>query len=199
MSRTLELSKEEIRKSILELRNEQPQDLVQQKSDRIISNLMNIEEYKTAKCVMLYSGKEKEVQTEKLIRSALKTKRVILPITNTKQGILEISELKNYDLELEKAAFNILEPKREFYRPRMINLIDLFVVPGVAFDIYGNRLGYGFGYYDKLLKRTNRLITVIGLAFEFQVQDVIPNSQYDIPVHFIVTEEKIIKRKLTTK
>lgn len=198
MSRTLKLSKEEIRKSILELRNEQLQDLVLEKSDQIISNLMSMEEYKTARFVMLYSGKEKEVQTEKLIRSALKTKRVILPITNTIQGILEISELKNYDLELEKAAFDILEPKKEFYRPRMINLIDLFVVPGVTFDIYGNRLGYGLGYYDKLLNRTNRLITIIRLAFQFQVQDVIPNSQHDIPVHFIVTEEKIIKCKRHT-
>lgn len=197
MSQDLKTAKQELRKSILEFRNKQSQDLVQEKSEKIISKLLNMDEYKTARVAMLFSGKEKEVQTEKLIRSALKNRRVILPITNTKLRILEISELKDYDLELEKAAFKILEPKREFYRPININLIDVFIVPGVAFDLYGNRLGYGFGYYDKLLKNTNRLVTIIGLAFQFQVRDEIPTSQHDIPVHFIVTEEKVTMKQAT--
>ncbi|NVM53551.1 MAG: 5-formyltetrahydrofolate cyclo-ligase [Candidatus Helarchaeota archaeon] len=178
---------------MLELRNEQPEQLVLEKSKQIITKLMDLKEYKTANVVMLYSGKEKEVQTETLIRAALKEKRVILPITNVKKQILEISEIKDYDLELEKAAFNILEPKRECYRKVDIDIIDLIVVPGVCFDNNGNRLGYGFGYYDKLLSIVKRPIPFIGLAFQFQIRDRLHNSHHDIPVHFIITEEKIIK------
>ncbi len=186
-------NKQDLRKSMLELRNKQSQELIIQKSERILANLMNLEEYNSSKVILVYSGKATEVQTEKLIRHALKDKRVILPITNVEKRILEISEIKNYDLELECAVFNILEPKREYYRPINIDIIDLVVVPGVCFDYRGNRLGYGYGYYDKLLTIVNRPIPFVGLAFEFQLVENIPNSYHDVPVHIVVTEKRVIK------
>lgn len=186
-------SKQNLRKSMLELRNKQSQESILQKSERILTNMLNLEEYNSSKVILVYSGKETEVQTEKLIRHALKDKRVILPITNVKKRILEISEIKNYDLELERAVFNILEPKKEYYRRVNVDIIDLVVVPGVCFDNRGHRLGYGFGYYDKLLTIVNRPIPFIGLAFEFQLVENLPNSHHDVPVHIIVTEEKVIK------
>ncbi|MHA1267137.1 MAG: 5-formyltetrahydrofolate cyclo-ligase [Candidatus Helarchaeota archaeon] len=185
-------SKQIVRKAILELRNRQPHHQITQKSDQIQMRLLHLKEYQIAKTVMLYSGKETEVQTEKLIRHSLKQKRVILPITNSKERTLELSEIKDYDNELIKAAFNILEPKKEYYRPVDLNQIDLIVVPGVVFDYQGNRLGYGFGYYDRLLTLVRRPIPFIGLAFEFQVVHSLPNSHNDVPVHLIVTEKKII-------
>ncbi|HUX98554.1 MAG TPA: 5-formyltetrahydrofolate cyclo-ligase [Candidatus Deferrimicrobium sp.] len=192
MSTTFKNSKQNLRKSMLELRNKQPHDLMLQKSHQIIKQLMDLKEYKIAKVVMLYSGKESEVRTDQLIRTALEEKRVTLPITNKEKRILEISEIKDYDLELETATFNILEPKKEYYRRVDIDIIDLIVVPGICFDCRGHRLGYGFGYYDKLLTIVNRPIPFIGLAFQFQIHDVLPNSDTDIPVHLIVTEEQII-------
>ena len=195
MSQNAKNSKQDLRRAMLDLRNTQLREVVIQKSNQIMTNLMNLEIYKSAKVVMLYSGKENEVQTEKLIRAALKEKRVILPITNVKKKILEISEIKDYDLELEVAVFNILEPKKEYYREVAIDLIDLFVVPGVCFDQRGNRLGYGFGYYDKLLARVTRLVPFVGLAFQFQLVERLHNSQHDIPVHLVVTEERVITCK----
>lgn len=180
------------RKSMLELRNNQPYEVILEKSEKIRANLMHMNEYKTAKVIMLYSGKGNEVQTETLIRAALKEKRVVLPITNKEKHILELSEIKDYDYELEISTFNVLEPKNEFIRPINIDILDLIVVPGVSFDYKGNRLGYGFAYFDKLLAMVRRPIPFIGLAFQFQMQGTIPKSQKDIPVHFIVTEERII-------
>ena len=150
-------------------------------------------EYKSAKTVMLFSGKPKEVQTEQLIRTALKEKHVILPITNLKKRILELSEIKNYDLELEIGTFSILEPKTEYIRPVNIDIIDLIVIPGIVFDYRGNRLGYGFAYYDKLLKQVHRPIPFIGLAFQFQIRNKVPHSRYDVPMNYIITEDKIIR------
>ncbi|MFX1299174.1 MAG: 5-formyltetrahydrofolate cyclo-ligase [Promethearchaeota archaeon] len=142
--------------------------------------------------VLLYSGKGKEVKTEKLIRIALKEKRVVLPITNVKKRILELSEIKDYDLELKIGTFSILEPKEEFIRPVNIKSLDLIVVPGISFDYRGNRLGYGYAYYDKLLSEVQQPIPFIGLAFHFQIQKFIPHSRYDVPVDAVVTEERII-------
>jgi 5-formyltetrahydrofolate cyclo-ligase len=167
--------------------------MILEKSDRILANLMSMDAYKRARVVMLYSGKGNEVQTEKLIRMALKEKRIVLPITNKEKHVLEPSEIKDYDRELKIATFNVLEPQKEFIRPVEINLLDLIVIPGVVFDYAGNRLGYGFAYYDRLLAMVRRPIPLIGLAFQFQVQDKIPCSPRDIPVHYIVTEEKIIQ------
>ncbi len=178
---------------MIELRNKQPIELVSQKSDQIVKKLLNMAEYKRAKIVMLYSGKGKEVQTEKLIKIALKEKRVVLPITNVEKRILELSEIKDYDLELKIGTFNILEPKKEFIRPIEIDSLDLIVVPGVSFDYRGNRLGYGYAYYDKLLATVRRRIPFIGLAFHFQLQHRVPHSRYDIPMHFVITEKRIIK------
>jgi 5-formyltetrahydrofolate cyclo-ligase len=189
---SLKTAKQRFRKSILEVRNKQPPDRIIDKSDQIITRFMNLEEYKAAKVVMLYSGKEKEVQTEKLIRATLKEKRVILPITNKEQRILELSEIKNFD-ELEKATFNILEPKKGFIRLVAVDNLDLIVVPGVAFDYNGNRMGYGFAYYDKLLSTVKKPILFIALAFQFQVLKTIPHSRHDIRVHVIITEEQIIR------
>jgi 5-formyltetrahydrofolate cyclo-ligase len=185
--------KQALRKAVLEQRKNQPPDSIHLKSTQITSRLLETLEYKAADVVMLYSGKETEVQTEDLIRTALKDKRVILPITNAQKRILEISEIRNYDLELHKAAFNILEPKKEFYRRVNIDLVDLIVVPGVVFDFQGNRLGYGFGYYDKLLTIVNRPIPFIGLAFEFQLKGALPNSHHDVPVHMVITEDRVIR------
>ncbi len=190
---SLRESKQKIRKSILKLRDKQPADLIKQKSGEILKNLISTDFYKKAKVVLLYCGKEKEVQTKALIKIALQEKRVILPITNVKKRILEISEIKNFENELYIGAFKILEPKKEYLRPIPLNEIDLIVVPGVAFDYKGNRLGYGYAYYDKLLKQVEMQVPLIGLAFEFQLQDSIPHSQYDIPIDYIITEKQIIK------
>ena len=189
----LRAAKQRLRKSILETRNAQPLKLVEEKSEKIFNLLINMDEYKNANVIMLYSGKGMEVQTEQLIRTALKEKRVVLPITNVKKRILELSEIKDYDLELEIGTFNVLEPKPELIRPIGVGYLDLIVVPGVAFDYYGNRLGYGHAYYDKLLQSIRRPIPLIGLAFQFQVKKRIPRSRYDIPVHYLVTEMKIFE------
>lgn len=178
---------------MLDLRNSQSRETILQKSEKILTNLTNMAEYKNAKVVMLYSGKGNEVQTERLIRTTLKEKRVVLPITNKEKHILELSEITDYDHELKIATFNVLEPQKEFIRPVSVDILDMIVVPGVAFDHQGNRLGYGYAYYDKLLAMVHRPIPFIGLAFQFQVAEKIPCSLRDIPIHYIVTEEKVIQ------
>jgi len=70
--------------------------------------------------------------------------------------------------------------------------IDLIIVPGIAFDKNGNRLGYGLGFYDRFLCSLKEVATIVALAYDFQVLDEIPNDHHDVPVDTIITESKII-------
>jgi 5-formyltetrahydrofolate cyclo-ligase len=71
--------------------------------------------------------------------------------------------------------------------------MDLFVVPGVAFDDQGNRLGQGAGYYDRLLTGISERIPIVGLAFELQIVERVPTNDHDIRVDWIITEKRLIK------
>ncbi|RLF88523.1 5-formyltetrahydrofolate cyclo-ligase, partial [Thermococci archaeon] len=90
--------------------------------------------------------------------------------------------------ELRPGKFNIMEPREAI--DEEVNL-DLIVVPGVAFDESGYRLGFGKGYYDRFL-RSFRETTKLGLAYEFQVLEEVPRDEGDIPVDFIITEKRRI-------
>ena len=125
-----------------------------------------------------------------MIKEALNEKKVVVPISNKKDCSLTLSELKDWD-DLEASSYGILEPKKEKIKEISIDEIDLIIVPGVAFDKFGNRLGHGKGYYDRLLKNANT--TIIGLAFEFQTIEKIPTDEHDKPVDIIITEDRIMK------
>jgi 5-formyltetrahydrofolate cyclo-ligase len=84
----------------------------------------------------------------------------------------------------------VVVPPRSVEDVADISSVDLFIVPGVAFDRHGNRLGRGGGYYDRLL--TSVRAPVIGLAYQCQIVSGLPRSQYDIPVHTVITEKETL-------
>ena len=93
--------------------------------------------------------------------------------------------------ELRVGSYGILEPRIEKIRKTNVEDLELIIVPGIAFDKNGNRLGHGKGYYDRILGKTNA--TKIGLAFEFQIVGKIPTNENDKPVDIIITEERVIR------
>ena len=70
--------------------------------------------------------------------------------------------------------------------------IDLVIVPGVAFDIRGNRLGYGGGFYDRFLPNTRKNTTLVALAYELQVSSDVYRAEHDVPIHILITEERLL-------
>lgn len=166
---------------------------VEAKSKEIALKLMALEEYGKAKAVMFYAAKGSEVQTKELIKAALKEgRKVLLPITNTAAGELEAAEIRDYSSDLKPGAFGIMEPKRKSSVDD--EKIDAVIVPGLAFDIEGHRLGYGLGYYDKLLHRLANAAR-IGLAYGFQVLEKLPRESHDERMGIIVTESGVIRCK----
>ena len=138
---------------------------------------------------MVFGSFNSEGHTHEMIKDALRNKTVIIP--KVAHSELEPSVIIDFD-NLIPAKFGILEPI-ELMKIAYKN-IDLVLVPGIVFDKEGHRIGYGFGYYDKFLKKVPKAVKV-GLAFDFQIVDRIPAEEHDVPVDFIITEKRIIECK----
>lgn len=183
--------KQDLRKTILDKRNLLTTQEITQKSLEIKKRLFNLPEFKNANCISFYISFRNEVKTYEMIKEALKLdKRVFVPVVEEKR-VLSLSELKDFNNELEIGKFGILEPKVEYKRKVNLKQVVLVIVPGVVFDEKGNRIGYGGGYYDNLLNKIKDGL-FIGLAYEFQIVSQIPATESDVPVHKIITENRII-------
>lgn len=163
-----------------------------EKSGQIKNRLQKLEEYEQAETIAFYVSKDCEVRTDEMISDALSGgKRVLVPKVEKKNKSLALYEIKNLE-ELELGEFGVREPKEGALAAEVEN-IDLMVVPGIAFDTCGNRVGYGVGYYDKLLKKIKRGMPVMGLAYGFQIVEKVDKEEHDVAVDFIITEKEVIR------
>jgi 5-formyltetrahydrofolate cyclo-ligase len=111
-----------------------------------------------------------------------------MPQTHT----LLVSELTSFG-ELRDGFYGIKEPMEEYVRPTSSEQLDLIIVPAVAYDRRGYRIGYGGGYYDRFLSSLDKDIVTIGIAFDIQIVGEVPVQPFDIPVDMVITESGIIK------
>lgn len=183
--------KEVLRKKMLKKRSDIPKSKVLEKSNQIKNRLFKIKEFNQASAILFYISYENEVYTHNMIKDCLSSgKHVIVPVTSKENRSLILSKLKNWG-NLECGAYGILKPRKEHVKEFSLDMVDLIVIPGVAFDERGYRIGHGMGYYDDLLVNSTKAIH-IGLAFEFQLVDEIPIEYHDMKLDKIVTEERII-------
>lgn len=182
--------KEAIRRATIERRKDLSRQEIIEESARIKELLFGTEEFQEASIVMFYASFGSEVETYKMIEESLALgKKVYLPIAIKEKRTLEAALVANLS-ELKKGAYGILEPeKANIVSP---NYLDLVIVPGVAFDIKGYRLGYGAGYYDNFLIKLQKNATTIGLAFELQILESIPHEKFDVRVDKIITPARTI-------
>ena len=135
---------------------------------------------------MCYISLDTEVNTGEIIKGALKLgKRVFAPIIEG--DTLGISELRDLDEDLERGPLGILQPKKRSLHLFSPAGLDLALIPGLAFDKEGQRLGRGKGYFDRFLKELPKTVNTVGLAFDFQILESIPVSSRDIPVNFVIS------------
>lgn len=181
-----------VRKEILQKRGSLPDRELMERGERIKGHFFGLKEFKEAKTVMFYVSKGKEVPTEDLIRRSIRMgKRVLVPLTDLENERIIPCEVKDPDGELEFGAFGVKEPRKGFRRPVDPGDIDLVIVPGVAFDRRGHRLGYGKGFYDRFLAEAKKADSV-GLAYRFQVLREVPVEKHDVSVGKVVTEDGIL-------
>lgn len=165
---------------------------VRQRSELIAENLFAMPDFFRADVVHTYiSSKNNEADTHEIIRFLLKEKkRVVVPIADKKNEQLLHSELFSL-AELVGGEYGILVPR--MYRPVPLHNLQAIIVPALAVDRTGNRIGFGAGFYDRFLKSVD--IPTIVLVYDFQVMSTVPTESTDIPVSFIVTEKEIISTR----
>ena len=192
--------KNKIRKDLLKQRDAITPEQKILKESAIEERLFCLDAFKQATSILLYVSFRSEVDTRRYLDDVIKlNKKLVLPAVDSKHKKLNLYEVRDIS-ELEPGYMGILEPRAIDGMSVTLKDIDLVIIPGTGFDRNGNRLGYGGGYYDKLLSYESKQlsgvdkhITTIALAFEEQVGDDIPAEPHDINVDMIVTDKRLIK------
>jgi len=183
------MPKRPIREKLLAARRQCSAETCRCLSGLIQARFLAGEDYRRAGCLGLYSPVLNEVQTELVARRCLADgKRLAYPRV-TAEG-LQFVEVSGHD-ELAPGAFGIPEPPGQ----RVIALedLDVLVVPGVGFDLAGHRLGYGKGYYDRLLVSACPALERVGFAYEFQVVEQLPAAAHDCRLTQLVTDQRLLR------
>jgi len=177
------MNKVELRKEIRRRKSEHTAEEKAQLSSAICQRIMADGTWRAAGVVLMYNALPDEVDLSSLYSQArLLGKRILLPVVVRDDTILR--EYLAPDSMVE-GAFHIMEPVGPEYPVELYPNIDLALVPGMAFDKYGHRLGRGKGYYDRLLPRLTNAYK-IGICFPFQMVENVPNEEHDILVNEVI-------------
>ena len=185
--------KASLRTLLLQRRERLSPEAVHQKSEAIRQQLFTLDEFRAAGLIHFYISMGREVETLPMIQAALALrKRVVVPVVVPESMDLLLSELSKDSL-LVPGPRGTLQPRADQIHPIQMNEVDLMLVPGVAFDRYGHRLGRGFGYFDRLLSQSfKKPMPIIALAYELQLVEDVPVTDQDRTVDKIVTEDRVI-------
>lgn len=187
----LYMEKKLLREKILNIRKNMDLNEKEKMDEIILKRFYESPHYKQSKKIFIYISYDSEINTRKIIENALSNgKKIYVPRTEFKSKLMDAVEFTSLD-NLVESKFGILEPSisEEHIKP---DDLDLIVVPGVAFNASGGRMGYGAGFYDRYFNKINNVkIRKIALAYEFQVVENLPMDEFDIPVNQIITEKNI--------
>lgn len=183
--------KKDIRMQILQHRELLDLNTRRQWDEVIFNKLINSEVYKKANTIFAFVSFKSEVDTHKIIKYAIEDKKTIcVPRIESKQKGMEIFKIDGFE-QLKKGYFGILEPLESC--PAIDSKeLDLILIPGVAFDRQGGRVGYGAAFYDRFLSSLNKKVHKIALAYQIQVLNNIPMDEHDVRIDGVITEEEII-------
>jgi 5-formyltetrahydrofolate cyclo-ligase len=182
------MDKATVRKIMIQRRNDLTLNEVDSLSRKIEVNLFSCEDFLNHDNVLYYLSFGKEVRTDSMIEHSLRLgKAVYVPRIIKNKNRLEVCEIKNLKTDFELNDFGIREP---FGVPAALSTkLDAIVVPGVAFDCSGGRIGFGSGYYDKLFVELPGNSLCLGLAYNFQLMDSLSQDVWDKKVQKIFTEK----------
>ncbi len=185
----LQIKKDKIRKKILAKRNILSDKDINKKSDLIIKNLASYIE--NVQNIMIFMDMKTEVKITKLLELYPKKNFFISKITNSKNREMKINKYNKNELILHKFGY-YESSSNDFYDEE---ILDVVIVPALAFDSKKNRIGFGGGYYDTFLEKVrkkNNKVLFIGVCYDFQIIDSVPTEKHDVTLDFVVSESKII-------
>ena len=179
-----------MRRDFLSARAVIPQAERDRISHELIEKFLAMEIYRESKVIMAYASTPDELQMNELFTACFSNKKILAIPFIVGKGEMQAVEVPNFDA-LEMGTFNILTVKknlRKFIEPAQL---DIVIVPGAAFDLSGNRLGLGGGYYDRFLPKAVNAKKV-ALAYDFQLVENLPTESHDAKVDAVLTAEKFL-------
>lgn len=189
------LDKAELRKMFLDRRSQLTVEEHREKSQAVQQRVMALGPFQGSRSLAIYSSFKGEVETGSILEEGLRMgKEVFLPVVKEGQARLAFVAVRTKE-ELIPGRYGILVPPWEPGRIKPVEEIELILVPGLAFDMSGRRLGYGGGYYDRTLHGLNQSPARMALAFDFQMVEELPGGPADAKVAWIVTEKRVVEIK----
>jgi 5-formyltetrahydrofolate cyclo-ligase len=184
-----EHAKRELRSRMRSVRAVVPASARELRARGAVQRVLELAEYVCAQTIVGFSAIQKEIDPAELLAGARASgKRVGLP--RVVDDVLALHEFRDVS-ELAEGAFGVLEPAAS--APVIAPAeVDLVIVPGLAFDARGHRLGYGRAFYDRLLPGMTKAFR-LGLAYDFQVVMELPNDAHDIPMHAVATDLRVLR------
>jgi 5-formyltetrahydrofolate cyclo-ligase len=194
MPASQQMTKPGVRKHILALREQLAPDKRAAYSAAISAQIVRLENYRQAGTILGYMNFGAEFASELWIQQVLaEGKKLALPRVNRHTNQLDLYWVDDLENQLEVGLWGIREPVVELCeRLDTLNEVEFALLPGVAFTRGGARLGYGGGYYDKLLARMTHRPPLVAAAFALQIVEQIPQEKTDVKVGWIFTEQETI-------
>ncbi len=185
--------KREIRNNVANILEELSDNEIKEKTKQIENRLFEFANFMEAKIVLLYINSKSEVMTWEIIKRSFDyNKVVVLPAFDTEKYEMKLMKVDNIDTDLKPGPRGILEPDANRCKIVPIDSIDIAIIPGVALDEKGERIGSGEGYYDRLIPKLSITTRKVALAFEGQIIQQVPVESHDKNVDIIITEKRII-------
>lgn len=182
------MTKGELRRLTMRRLKEQTEEERARKSRLIWRKLARLTAFRRAAWICSYVALPYEVQTWHMIEKMLEAgKRVAVPSVVQRSLDLALYEIKEPSADLAPGAFGVLEPAAAGRKTVKASQLDLVLVPALAFDKQGHRLGHGKGYYDRLLSQLPDTVPTVGLAYDFQLLDRLPVEPHDHAVRRVLT------------
>jgi 5-formyltetrahydrofolate cyclo-ligase len=180
------MDKSEVRRRMRELKRAVSPEEKLRRSELVMQRVEQTDAFKRAQVVLLYWSMADEVQTHAFVERWYRRKTVLLPCVDGDD--LRLRQYTGPECLVAGEQFGIGEPAGT---PEWTALdkVELIMVPGVAFDSHGNRMGRGRGFYDRLLKSTPNAAQ-IGAGHDFQLLDTIPVEPHDVPMDCVITDHK---------
>jgi len=166
---------------------------IAEKTKAIENRLFDFANFLESKIILLYVNNAHEVQTANILKRAYNyNKIVVLPAYSTENFEMELKKIDNLKKDLHKGPRDILQPDESRCKVVPIDKIDIAVIPAVALDEKGGRIGSGEGYYDRLIPRLAITTRKVALALEVQIIPQAPIESHDKHVDIIITEDRVI-------
>lgn len=186
-------TKHEIRDSIEKALGTLSESEINEKTKKIENRLFGFANFLEANIVLLYINSTSEINSFDIIKRCIKYKKiVVLPAFDVIKYKMTLMKIDNVDADLTLGPRGILEPDAGKCNVVPIECIDIAIIPGVAFDEKGGRIGSGDGYYDRLIPKLPITTRKVALAFEGQIIPQVQMESHDKYVDIIITEKRII-------